>query len=155
MQHIKKILFTAFFMGAVSTLAMAHDDSHESADHHHDSGETQDQHENMGGMFLVKKDVDGYAVTFHVMKAQPGKEMGGSHDVMIKVEKDGKIVGDVVLNTKVVYPDGKAEVKGAMKMGDWYMAGYNLHDTGQHQLMILFKTADGMKHKAGVYYGKK
>lgn len=155
MKHITKIFFATVLMTTLSSLAMAHDDKHENTDHHHDSDTMQDTHDDMSGMFLVKKDVDGYALTFHVMKAQPGNEMGGSHDVMIKVEKDGKVLGDIVMNSKVVYPDGKAEMKSVMKMGDWYMAGYNLHDTGQHQLMILFKTADGMKHKAGVYYGKK
>ena len=39
-----------------------------------------------------------------------------------------------------------------MKMGDWYMAGYDLGHNGQHQLMALFKTADGVKHFGGVYY---
>ena len=104
------------------------------------------------GMFLKKESIDGYDVTFHVMKAKPGKEMGGSHDFMIKVEKNGKVQTNVIMNTKVVYPDGKAESKKTMKMGDWLMAGYDLGHMGKHQLLILFKTADGQKHKGGVYY---
>ena len=104
------------------------------------------------GMFLKKENIDGYEVSFHVMKAKPGKEMGGSHDFMIKVEKDGKAQKNIIMNTKVVYPDGKAESKKTMKMGDWLMAGYDLGQMGKHQLLILFKTADGQKHKGGVYY---
>lgn len=137
-------------------------------DHHHEGEMPMQQHEHgmnmkdmaegagkmgeMGSAFLVKKQIDGYDVSFHVMRAQPGKEMGGSHDFMIKVEKDGKVVNDVKMNTKVIYPDGDAESKPAMKMGDWMMAGYDLHDNGRHQMMILFKTMDGKKHRGGIYY---
>ena len=103
-------------------------------------------------MFLKKKEIDGYTVTFHVMKAKPGKEMGGTHDFMIKVEQDGKALSNIAMNTKVKHPSGKSETKKAMKMGDWMMAGYDLGHAGKHQLMILFKTADGKKHKGGVYY---
>ena len=129
-----------------------HDD-----DHQHNHNDEHSSHGTMdssasGGMFLKKKNIDGYDVTFHVMKAKPGKEMGGSHDFMIKVEKDGKTEKNIVMNTKVVYPDGKAESKPTMLMGDWLMAGYDLGQKGKHQLMILFKTADGQKHKGGVYY---
>lgn len=103
-------------------------------------------------MFLVKKEVDGFTVSFHVMQARPGKEMGGTHDLMIKVEKDGAVVTDLTANSKVTHPNGKSESKMMMKMGDWYMAGYDLGHTGTHQLMVLFKTADGAKHFIGVYY---
>lgn len=125
---------------------MKHDD-HGSAGH-----DDKDMSHKKGEMFLVKKEVDGYDVSFHVMKAKAGKEMGGSHDFMIKVEKDGKALDNITMNTKVVHPDGKEETKKVMKMGDWYMAGYDLGHEGKHQMMILFKTKDGKKHKAGVYY---
>ncbi len=125
-------------------------------DHSHDDqGNSSGSHElghDSGKMFLEKKEIDGYQVSFHVMKAKPGKEMGGSHDFMIKVEKDGKALTNIVMNTKVIHPNGQSETKKTMKMGDWLMAGYDLGHSGKHQLMILFKTADGAKHKAGVYY---
>ncbi len=103
-------------------------------------------------MFLKKKQINGYTVSFHIMKAQPGKEMGGSHNFMVKVEKDGKALSNITMNTKVKHPSGKSETKKTMKMGDWQMAGYDLGHQGRHQMMILFKTADGKKHKGGVYY---
>ncbi len=131
-------------------------DGHKSGmkhDGHHDSDDGHEAHNSKkGGMFLVKKEIDGYDVTFHVMKAKPGKEMGGSHDFMIKVEKNGKALTNIVMNTKVKHPNGSAETKKAMTMGDWMMAGYDLGHEGKHQLMILFKTADGEKHKGGVHY---
>jgi hypothetical protein len=126
--------------------------------HAHDNGHQKNMPTIKGmsqqneGMFLVKKQVDGYNVSFHVMKAKPGKKMGGSHDFMIKVEKDGKALTDIVMNTKVVHPSGQAENKKTMKMGDWLMAGYDLGHSGEHQMMVLFKTADGEKHKTGIYY---
>lgn len=126
-----------------------------SRDHSHDDSsvtEMNSKHEQKGDMFLVKKEIDGYDVSFHIMKAAAGKEMGGSHDFMVKVELAGKVVTDIVMNTKVIHPDGEAETKKTMKMGDWLMAGYDLGHPGTHQVMILFKTADGKKHKGGVYY---
>lgn len=129
-----------------------HDDA--SAEHdHHDSDAAHDDHDSAKDkMFLVKKEIDGYNVSFHVMKAKPGKEMGGSHDVMIKVEKEGKALTNIVMNTKVKHPDGSSETKKTMTMGEWQMAGYDLGHAGRHQLMVLFKTTDGKKHQGGIYY---
>jgi len=106
------------------------------------------------GMFLRKKNIDGYTVSFHVMEANDGMRHGGSHNFMIKVEKDGKVLNDAVINSKVVYPNKKAESKMLMKMGDWYMNGYDLATKGKYQMMVLFKTRDGKKHKGGVYYAQ-
>ncbi len=141
----------------------AHDHDDNGGDHHaagmkhddHGSGHGDDHghsHGSANKMFLKEKKIDGYNVTFHIMKAKPGKEMGGSHDFMIKVEKNGKALTNIVMNTKVVHPNGQSETKKAMVMGDWLMAGYDLGHKGKHQMMILFKTADGKKHKGGIYY---
>lgn len=103
-------------------------------------------------MFMEKKDIDGYQVSFHVMPAKADMQHGGSHNVMIKVEKDGVALNDVVINSKVFLPNKSTDSKMLMKMGDWYMAGYDLDATGKNGIMILFKTADGQKHKGSVYY---
>lgn len=134
---------------------MKHDD-HAMQGHKdgHDHDMKHDDHGNMGGMFMKTKKVDDYDVTFHIMKPKSGSGMGmgGSHHVMVKVEKDGALQTGITMNTKVVLPGGKSETKPAMKMGDWYMAGYDLQDGKKNQVMILFKTPDGKKHKAGIYY---
>jgi hypothetical protein len=141
---------------SVAIAGEAHDDNHqhghEPDQHDHQESMSHSVESSEDSMFLVEKDIDDYNVSFHVMKAKPGKKMGGSHDFMIKVEKNGKVQGELVMNTKVVHPDGTTETKKTMKMGDWYMVGYDLEHEGKHQLMILFKTAGGKKHKGGVYY---
>ncbi len=104
------------------------------------------------GTFLAKKEIDGFTVTFHVMKVKKSLQHGGTHNVMIKVEKDSKALTDLIINSKVTHPNGNSESKMLMRMGDWYMAGYDLDHDGQHQLMVLFKTADGAKHFGGVYF---
>ncbi|MDH5257823.1 MAG: hypothetical protein OEX07_07435 [Gammaproteobacteria bacterium] len=106
------------------------------------------------GMFLKKKIIDGYTVSFHVMEASDGMRHGGSHNFMIKVEKGGVVVKDAVINSKVIHPDKRAESKMLMKMGDWYMSGYDLAHKGKYQMMVLFKTSDGKKHQGGVYYAQ-
>ena len=159
MKQKKPLILTLAFAGmlAAGSTVLAgegHDHGNE-----HDTGMKHDDHahgahdeKHGGGMFLEKKEIDGYTVSFHVMEAKKGMEHGGSHNLMIKIEQNGKALTDVKINSKVVHPNGKAETKPLMKMGDWYMNGYDLGHDGKHQLMILFKTADGEKHKGGIYY---
>jgi len=164
----KLIMLTAGLMVmSLATTSFAHEhDGHDMTEHQtkkhaqhmqtpHEHGEMKHgdmQMDNMPKMFLVKKEVDGYAVTFHVMPAKEGMKHGGSHNVMIKVEKDGVALHDVVINSKVFLPNKTTDSKMLMKMGDWYMAGYDLDAAGKNGIMILFKTSDGEKHKASVYY---
>lgn len=103
-------------------------------------------------MFLEKREINGYTVSFHVMEAAEGMQQGGSHNLMFKVEDESTLLNDVMINSKVVFPDGSEKSKAPMKMGDWYSAGYDLGSKGEHQLMVLFKTADGKKHFGGVKY---
>ena len=158
------IIMTAIMAMVAAQPALAAGDG----DHMHDTKKGHESmqahvpmkdHESMNGdmsqtkgMFLVKKEIDGFTVSFHAMKAKEGMQHGGSHNLMVKVEKDGKALTDLTANSKVTHPNGKSESKMLMKMGDWYMAGYDLGHEGTHQLMVLFKTADGSKHFGGVYY---
>lgn len=141
---------------AVAHPALASDDDHHMSGHM--QGNMDQMQNDMGQMketFLVKKEIDGFSVSFHAMKAKEGMQHGGSHNFMVKVEKGDKALTDLMINSKVSHPNGKSESKMMMKMGDWYMAGYDLDHDGQHQLMVLFKTADGTKHFGGMYYPKE
>ena len=156
MKQKRPLILTLALAGLLASGSALAEQGH---DHDHDKGMTHDDHahgmhdqKQGGGMFLEKKEIDGYTVSFHVMPAKKGMEHGGSHNLMIKIEQNGKALTEVKINSKVVHPDGKAETKPLMKMGDWLMAGYDLGHPGKHQMMILFKTADGKKHKGGVYY---
>ena len=133
---------------ACVSMALAAETDHENMDDHDMAMNAQQTDD----MFLEKRTIDGYAVQFHVMEVSPGMEHGGSHNFMVKIEDQGKVLEDVVINSKVIDPDGKSESKYLNKMGEWYMNGYDLGKTGKYQLIILFKTADGKKHKGGVYY---
>lgn len=122
---------------------------------HHDMGEKMSDDMPMKGMsqemFLKKAEVDGYTVSFHVMQ-NAGRSNGGTHDMMVKVEKDDKPVVIVKANSKVITSDGRAETKKMKQAGDWFVAGYDLGAPGQQQLMVLFKTEDDRKHFVGVWY---
>jgi hypothetical protein len=153
MRYLSAItLVSLLAVTGTTNAADGHSHGHDNSDGHHAESAMTAMAEQGNGMFAVKQAIDGYEVSFQVMKAKPGKEMGGSHDVMIKVEKDGKALIGIPMNTKVIHPDGTSETKKTMAMGDWSMAGYDLGHPGQHQLLILFKSADGEKHKGGVYY---
>ncbi|MDQ6987840.1 MAG: hypothetical protein Q9M25_08570 [Mariprofundaceae bacterium] len=102
------------------------------------------------GKFITKTEVDGYTVIFRVMEAKEGMAQGATHHLMIKVEKNGAVVTDLVANSKASHPNDQSESKMMMKMGDWYMAAYDLGHQGLHELTVLFKTADGVKHYTSV-----
>jgi len=104
------------------------------------------------GMFLVKKEIDGYTVSFHIMKAKEGMQHGGAYNLMVKVEKNGKALTNILINSKVSHPNKESESKMLIQMGDWFMAGYDLGHPGVHQIMVLFKTSDGKKHFGGIEY---
>lgn len=115
-----------------------------------------DHREAMNGMssaaFLINQVVDGYHVRFHVMAAPEGQMQHGDHHFMIQVMQDGRPVPSIRVNSKVIGPDGRSQSHPMMIMGDWFMAAYDMSAKGRYQLLILFKTPDGKKHKAGVYY---
>lgn len=132
-----------------------HGDMHQGKEHAADSGHHDNAAEMKEGAFLQKKDIDGYTVTFHVMKAPEGMAKGGTHHLMVKVEKDNTVVEKLTVNSKVTHPNDKPESKMMMKMGNWYMVGYDLGHPGKHQVMVLFKTEDDKKHFGGVVYSEK
>ncbi|MDQ6995195.1 MAG: hypothetical protein Q9M18_06330 [Mariprofundaceae bacterium] len=155
----KTLLLTGFLLLTASpAISNAHEHAMENMPnmaHHDHTAMDMSHHTDMAtkpGVFFVKKEIDGYTVTFHVMVAKEGMKQGGSHHLMIRIEQDGAIIKDAVINSKVFLPNKKTDSKMLMKMGDWYMAAYNLNDKGKNGIMILFKTADGKKHKAMVNY---
>lgn len=147
MKTVLKYLISAvlFSMSVLGHAEMTHD-------HETGTGQMSGVTGSQSKMFLEKTEIDGYTVSFHVMLAQQGMQHGGSHNLMVKVERDGQVLNDIVANSKVALPDGNTASKMLMKMGDWYMVGYDLGLPGTHQLMVLFKTPDGQKHFGGVYY---
>ena len=155
MRIILALLFTLTTPIVMASGDHAHDDghSHGQSNVHDDGHDTHKMTSDKGSMFLKQKTIDDYDVSFHVMNAKDGMKMGNeTYHLMIKVEEDGKELNNIKINSKVIHPSGKAQSKMLMKMGGWYMAGYDLGHQGKHELMILFKTADGKKHTGGVYF---
>jgi len=155
----RKNIILGLSIGIFSVASYASENSHSHSHGHASEMPAMDhsQHnmsDESSGMFLKKKQIDGYTVSFHIMEANDSMRHGGSHNFMIKIEKDGKVQKNVLINSKVIHPNGKSESKKLMKMGDWFMNGYDLAHKGKHQMMILFKTPDGKKHKGGVYYSE-
>ncbi len=105
--------------------------------------------------FMDKIYVDGYEVTFHVMKAAGDMQHGGTQNLMVMVQKNKRALTNLLANSKVIAPDGRGVSKPMMLMGQWYMAGYDMTANGSYQLMVLFKTEDGQKHFGGVRYDAK
>lgn len=164
---LTSILITLFISGTQLAIADIeghkhgpHKNSHEKLGHHkhniHRHSEPDEMHKHssseVAGMFLTHEMIDGYKVTFHAMSARKKMDHGKSHNFMVKVERDDKPIDVVAVNSKVKHPNGQTESEMMMKMGDWYMAGYDLGHPGQHQLMVLFKTNDGEKHFGGVFF---
>jgi hypothetical protein len=111
--------------------------------------------------------VEGVKVVFQIMangehqkmlkdmKMKEDVEAGTTHNITVtlKDEKTQKEITDAQINTKVVDPKGKDQIKtlkyeGEMKSYDAY---FNLPERGKYQVMILFKIGD-QKRTAGIYY---
>jgi len=97
---------------------------------------------------------DGYELIFHIMPAPEGT--GYSHrfyHLMVSVIKDGKTLRNITLYSAVKHPDGHIVKQTAMmRMGDWYMARYDLsHEQGRHWLTVSF-VVGGKHYESGVYY---
>lgn len=146
---IRVIAFALLIAGAIFIQSLSAAPTMAQHDHDQHAGH------GMSGMFLERREVDGYTVTFHVMPADERMDMGGTHHLMVQVKKDGKFQKKLDINSKVIYPDGEAQFKMLTLMDGWYMAGYDLAHQGRHQLLIMFKGAAGDTHKAGVYYPGK
>jgi len=155
---MKKATMIGLLMLTMSQVALAGDATRKMHGHHmhgpmHAEKMSGDMQEMAGeGNFLITKNIDGFAVSFHVMPAPKDMEMGGSHQLMIKVEQKGRVLSDLEVNSKITHPNEQSESKIMKRRGDWYMAAYDLDHPGPHQVMVLFKTADGVKHYGGVMY---
>lgn len=144
------VLWLSLMGSSVNALAGEDDvDPHAGHGEHHMGDEGA-----MSQMFLEKRQVDDYQLSFHVMPASQGMQHGGSHNLMIKIERDGLLVTDAQVNSKVIFPDGTDQQQLLHRMGDWYMAGYDMQGQARHQVMVLFRRADGEIHRSGVYYPK-
>ncbi|MDX8414121.1 MAG: hypothetical protein R8J85_08555 [Mariprofundales bacterium] len=157
---MKKIVIAAVSVFAMVTVPSVW----ASGNHHHADGKGMEHSAHSDGDnpcammkngFKKEVNIDGFAVTFHIMKAMKEMNHGGSHSVMIKVEKDNEVLTNIAVNSKVTHPNDKSESKMMMKMGDWYMVSYDLDHPGKHQVMVLFKTSDGVKHFGGITYADR
>jgi len=108
--------------------------------------------------FVAQKGVrDGYVFIFHIMPAPEGEGYSRSlYHLMVSVEKNGSPVTNLQVYSAVKHPDGSARSKAPMmRMGDWYMALYNLsHEKGRHWLTVSFEWA-GKTYSSGVYYPER
>jgi len=95
-----------------------HMDEHMHADMEHNPCSMPSMQGMKEGSFLKKEVIDGYDVSFHVMKAPEGMEHGGTHHLMIKVEQNNTIIALQAVNSKVTHPNKQSESKMMMKMGD-------------------------------------
>ena len=157
------LIITSLIISSTATPSMAYEHSnmngHQMKKHAHHMtshdyrGMKNIQMDKPSKIFLVKKEVDGYEVTFHVMPAAANMKHGGSHNLMVKIKKNGKVISDILINSKVFFPNKTSDSKMMIKMNGWFMNGYDI-GKGTHGIMILFKTPDGKKHKASVHYPK-
>ena len=108
--------------------------------------------------FITRKGIEGnYTVTFHIMRAPAGMRHSKDHyHLMVSIDRNGKALTDIDVLSEVRHPDGSAEKKLMLRMGDWFLARYNLdHELGRHWIVVTFTTVDGKTHSSGTYYPER
>lgn len=103
---------------------------------------------------LEKREIDGYTISVHLMKITPEMNLDGSHTLLVRIEDQNRLVENAVVNSKVIAPDGRYQTKVLKEMGDWHLSSFELDQPGQHYFQLVFRTADGARHQAGVFYGR-
>jgi len=108
--------------------------------------------------FVAHKGIeDDYEIIFHVMPAPEGEGFSRTnYHLMVSVLQAGKPVTDLTLYAMAKHPDGAVDKKAKMmRMGQWYMALYNLsHEKGQYWLTVSFEH-HGKIYSSGVYYPER
>jgi len=155
LNHKQAGISSAAIMLAVLTLCMAPASARTAGQQRISENRHEMKH---GEGFIVKKGIDGnYTVIFHIMRAPEGMRHSKDHyHLMVTIEKDGKSLTNLRVNSKVKHPGGTVEKRAMLRMGDWFLARYNLdHEQGRHWIVVTFKTTDGKKHSSGTYYPER
>jgi len=109
--------------------------------------------EHLEGVVARKGIADDYTVIFHIMRAPESMHYSkANYHLMVIVEKDGKAVKGLDMESIVTHPNRTLETKPMMEMGEWYMALYDLnHEQGRHHISVHFKVS-GKSYSADTYY---
>jgi len=159
----KTMLMLAVLLLTLSQLALASDDTRKMhGQHMHgplhgnakvDTRALNPPMEHLEGVVARKGIADDYTVVFHIMRAPEGMRYGkADYHLMVIVEKDGKPVNDLHIESIVTHPNRTLVSKPMVSMGDWYMALYDFnHEQGRHHISVHFTIAD-KNYSADTYY---
>jgi hypothetical protein len=139
----------------ITQACFSSDEDHAAHSEHNEKHATEnsdEQDQASEHMFWKQQMVHGYQVTFHVMSADPEIDYGGTHYVMVKIDKDEQPQAGLEIQSQVTFPDGKKENKILKTRGDWYINGYDLGNEGTHQLHVSFTNPDGKPSQAEITY---
>jgi len=104
------------------------------------------------GKLLNTLYIDDYEVSVKVVDVKESVPDGGSHNILVNIIRDDRIQRSAVVIVDILFPDNTRKSKELMNLGDWYLAGYDLGQTGKHQLKISFKNKNGSGHSADLVY---
>lgn len=106
------------------------------------------------GFIAIKGIEDDYSVIFHIMRAplHDGYSRDEYH-LMVSIEKDGKPIRKVKVQSTVRHPNGRIDdLTDMVQVGDWYLARYNLsHEQGQHRISVHFRIGSKRYHAHILY----
>jgi len=96
--------------------------------------------------------VDNYEVSVKVVDVKDSIPDGGSHNILVNIKHDEKVLRSVEVNVNVYFPDDTKKSKELLNLGDWYLAGYDLGQEGKHLMKISFRNKDDSKHSINMTY---
>lgn len=137
----------AILLASCSTLAYDQRTGHED-----DAGLAQITGHEKGVM--VREGIKGgFEVIFNVMRVP--EDMARDKDdyhLMVSIQKDGKVLHPLHVHSRVRHPNGTVDQADMTRVGNWYMARYNLsHEQGRHWITVQFDVS-GTKYSTGIYF---
>lgn len=114
--------------------------------------ENTDAYKEIHGKLVHEKKLDDFNLRFKVVDVAESVPDGGSHNLLLNIKRDGRTLHHLSVNSVVEKNRGERKSKSMMKLGDWYLAGYDFMPSDEYTITVSFKSPDGRHHSSTINY---
>jgi len=111
-----------------------------------------ERHKEIHGDLIQEKFVNDFVLRFKVVDVKDSVPDGGSHNLLLNIKRDGRTQYKFSVKSTVDEMSGKRKSKTMMMLGDWYLAGYDFHQSEEYSITVSFNSPDGKIHNSTINY---